>query len=580
MTDLASRPSPSPDADQDVAIGNMAVGDDVTISHGEVFTRPWVVELILDLAGYTSDRDLAKLRAIEPSCGTGAFLVPMVRRLSESCRRHGRSIEDADDAIHAVDLNAGHVESAREAVTTALVDEGWSPADAGEVSQRWVSRSDFILGSNVRGTADFVLGNPPYVRPEDVAPAQLRRYRLACTTMGGRADLFIAFFEMGLRALKLGGRLGFICADRWMHNQYGAKLRALIGEHFAVEHVIVMHDVDAFEQDVSAYPAVTIIGRQPQGACAVADTSEAFGPNDADRLLRWTRSAQTRAKRTDSFEIASLPNWFTGPEGWPSGRPERLVLIDELERRFPPIEDRDKRTRVRIGIATGADAIFVTTDADLVEPERLVPLSMVGDLSSDRLEWSRHFLVDPWELGDPDAQRDQRGGLVDLDRYPRLQAYFEANLAALSRRQRTVKNGSVWYSTIDRVDHSMTALPKLLFPDMRLTSRPVFDAGGLYPHHNLYYVISKDWPLEILGGLLLSEVADLFMRTYAVKMRGKTQRFQAQYLRRIRVPLLSSITNADRKALAEAFETRDVERATGAALGVYGVTRATFAAAR
>ncbi len=27
--------------------------------HGEVFTRPWVVGLILDLVGYTPDRDLA-----------------------------------------------------------------------------------------------------------------------------------------------------------------------------------------------------------------------------------------------------------------------------------------------------------------------------------------------------------------------------------------------------------------------------------------------------------------------------------------------------------------------------------------
>lgn len=32
---------------------------DESDEHGEVFTRRWVVELILDLAGYTSDRDLS-----------------------------------------------------------------------------------------------------------------------------------------------------------------------------------------------------------------------------------------------------------------------------------------------------------------------------------------------------------------------------------------------------------------------------------------------------------------------------------------------------------------------------------------
>jgi hypothetical protein len=43
------------------------------VAHGEVFTRRWVVDLILDLAGYDADRDLASLVAIEPACGAGAF---------------------------------------------------------------------------------------------------------------------------------------------------------------------------------------------------------------------------------------------------------------------------------------------------------------------------------------------------------------------------------------------------------------------------------------------------------------------------------------------------------------------------
>lgn len=34
---------------------------------GEVFTRRWVVETVLDLVGYTSDRNLAELRLIELS---------------------------------------------------------------------------------------------------------------------------------------------------------------------------------------------------------------------------------------------------------------------------------------------------------------------------------------------------------------------------------------------------------------------------------------------------------------------------------------------------------------------------------
>ena len=123
----------------------------------------------------------------------------------------------------------------------------------------------------------------------------------------------------------------------------------------------------------------------------------------------------------------------------------------------------------------------------------------------------------------------------------------------------------------------MTPLPKLLVPDIRLTARPVYESGGFYPHHNVYYVVSSVWPLDVLGGLLLSPFADLFIRTYAVKMRGSTPRNQAQYLRRICVPPLDRITEADRRALSEAFETGDVERAGGVACKLYDVDPLTLA---
>ena len=51
---------------------------------GVVYTKPWMVELVLDLAGYLPEKRLAELVALEPSAGDGAFLSAMVRRLVES----------------------------------------------------------------------------------------------------------------------------------------------------------------------------------------------------------------------------------------------------------------------------------------------------------------------------------------------------------------------------------------------------------------------------------------------------------------------------------------------------------------
>ena len=84
-------------------------------------------------------------------------------------------------------------------------------------------------------------------------------------------------------------------------------------------------------------------------------------------------------------------------------------------------------------------------------------------------------------------------------------------------------------------------------------------------------MVSSTWDLEVLGGLLLSDVANLFVGAYCVKMRGGTYRFQAQYLRRIRVPDPQSISRGDARSLARAFRDRDRERATGVAADVYGL---------
>jgi adenine-specific DNA-methyltransferase len=72
---------------------------------GVVYTKRWVVELLLDLAGYTADRNLVDAIAVEPSAGEGVFLAPMIERLADSCRRLGRPISDCRHSLIAYELD-------------------------------------------------------------------------------------------------------------------------------------------------------------------------------------------------------------------------------------------------------------------------------------------------------------------------------------------------------------------------------------------------------------------------------------------------------------------------------------------
>ena len=545
---------------QPLFVVNAPVDD--SAEHGEVFTRPWVVSFILDLVGYTSDRDLASLRLVEPACGSGSFLEVIALRVSESCRKHDRDLISALDCVTAFDLLPRNVEAARHRVESTLTKQGWEQPVAYRVAQAWVRQGDYLLDSALTPPADVVVGNPPYVRLEDVSDGRMALYRQACPTMIGRADLYIGFFETALRSLRPGGTLGFICADRWMRNQYGRELRNLVARDYAVDVTVSMHDVDAFENEVSAYPAVTVIRNGRQGPAVAAQTTRDFAADSARQLGNWIGNASGQATTGRGFSAARLPHWFPGDDMWPAGSPGRLRLLEELADRFVRLGDPASQVRVGIGVATGADRVFITRDESIVESARLLPLSMVRDTTSGTLRWSGSYLVNPW---------DENGTLVRLDDYPQLAAYLLKHRAALADRHVGRRQPTRWYRTIDKVDPHLTALPKLLFPDMKLTSQPVLDPGGHYPHHNLYFITSDAWDLRVLGGLLLSEVAEAFIDAYAVKMRGGTLRFQAQYLRRIRVPHIEAIAPDVRHALAAAFDRRDRGAATEAALEAYGI---------
>jgi hypothetical protein len=177
------------------------------------------------------------------------------------------------------------------------------------------------------------------------------------------------------------------------------------------------------------------------------------------------------------------------------------------------------------------------------------------------MSWSGHYLIDPWNYD----------GLVKLETYPKLRAYFEKHSADLRNRHTAIGRINGWYKTIDRVSHELTAKPKLYIADIKERLNPVLDHGETYPHHNLYFIESEDWNLETLGGLLISAVGQFFIESYGVRMRGGYLRFQAQYLRRIRVPDPSSVSPTHSASLIRAFRERNRQLATKIAIEIYGI---------
>jgi adenine-specific DNA-methyltransferase len=214
---------------------------------GVVYTKPWVVDLILDLAGYRPERDLASLRAVEPSAGEGAFLLPMIRRLLVSLCAHGRPITDARHAIYAYELDD---RSAALVVSTAeqeLRQHEIDSATALSIASGWVTVGYYLLASPEEGACDIVVGNPPYIRYDDLPEGGIRRLQVDLPD-DDRAG----------RHLHRIHRSGTSTAQRWksprLHlcrsvdaKRLGAELRQLVAAKSSLDVMIEMHKAPAFE---------------------------------------------------------------------------------------------------------------------------------------------------------------------------------------------------------------------------------------------------------------------------------------------------------------------------------------------
>ena len=513
-------------------------------ARGAVYTKREVVETILDVVGYTVDVPLWEKSILEPCCGLGDFLLPVIARLLLSFRQHGgdlsQAFPDLKNSLRAVEIGTVSHAAVSAVVNGFLNANGISAEDSERLTAAWIIHGDFLLAALPK-TFNFIVGNPPYLRQERIPETLLSEYRRRYATLYDRADIYVPFIERSLNLLGSGGQLSFICSDRWMKNRYGGPLRQMVSRGFHLKYLLSINDVPAFTEDVIAYPAIFVI----ENAVVNYPTKIAVPPKTLEELSHTAKvmknSLSPRSQYREAFGVVS------GDEPWLTGTNAQLTLIRRLEREFPCLEETG--CRVGIGVATGADRIYIGSYADLdVEEERKLPLVGTKDIVKGHVEWRGCGVVNPFE---------DDGSIASLERYPRFRSFVEAHAGALRSRNVAQRSGNGWYRTIDRIYRELLSTPKLLIPDIKGAANVVYEEGLYYPHHNLYYVVSEEWDLRALQAVLRSQLCGLFIGEYSTRMRGGFLRFQAQYLRRLRLPQWKSVKPALRARLRNAAESGD-----------------------
>lgn len=482
------------------------------VSHGDVFTSPRVVCFMLDLIGYTSDKDLSAYKVLEPSFGHGDFLIEIQNRLIQSANKFNfDASEIMSKNIYGCEIDRGKYDKCID--TLRLEMPNFTPSN--------LKTEDFLF-SLWNTQFDFIIGNPPYIRYENIPEKVRNLYKNKFYTFHYRSDLYILFYEHSLRNLSVNGRHCFICSNRWLKNEYGKKLRAYISSSFNLEYIIDVENINAFKESVLAYPSITLISNTEGGKnvklAKINDLSELDKP------------IQTKQKKLESFD-----NW------------DDLFLSDNIEN-LSYIEQQG--FKIGIGVATGADKIFISKELEnQVEEELLLPLVNAKDLTGNEFIWKGFYILNPYRLN---------GSIINLDKYPKAKQYLEQFKSILSKRH-IVKNGRTWYSLIDKIKPELVNLPKILLPDITGNKIIFIDKGLFYPAHNIYYITGRPLEeLEPLAAILMSRFVRSQIENISNKMNGGLPRWQSQNIKRIRIPIISDIPTKLKDKLVDAYQSHNI----------------------
>lgn len=481
---------------------------------GDVYTLPSVVSFMLDEVGYDADIDLSHVRVFEPSCGNGEFVIEIASRLYLSSKKHGFNFERAfAENIFASDIDNGKIDAC-----IRRIRERFS---LGEDAFKNFFAEDFLLSNHAK--VDVVVGNPPYIRYEEIPSDILPVYKSRFHNFYYRTDIYVLFYEKSLLMLNPGGRHCFICSNRWLKNVYGKKMRDMISKSFRMEEIINMESSYAFQEKVLAYPAITLISNNPP--------REDISYSEISSL----ENLEHREKR-----ILHLPC----DDDWTS------MFLDGKLSYLSTIQDQG--FHIGIGVATGNESVFVSKRLKgMIEDELLLPCIDAYNLRGDRMNWDGRYLLNPFDGGKR---------LIDLDFYPKAQKYLNDKYDVLSKRHKARKNPGRWYATIDNIDRGLLSMPKILLPDISGNKRIFVDEGNFYPLHNVYYISNGTVRnLKMLAAILMSSPIRKQLDSITNHMNGGYVRWQSQYLKKLRIPILADIAESDSAELLSSYEENDLE---------------------
>ena len=427
---------------------------------GQVFTPLHIVTCMLDYCGYVGDNVLRR-HIIDNSCGDGAFLCEAVERYCRCYLARKNSVEglraELEQYVHGIEID-------EKAWSNCLFNLDNVAAGFGVKGVRWdVINADTLTVTHFDGLMDYVVGNPPYVRVHNLAEnyTAVKAFYFA---NGGMTDLYLVFFEIGLRMLSPRGRLCYITPSSWLSSLAATNMRRYLSGHANLIGIIDLEHYQPFA--ATTYTLIALMDRQ--------------GSHSHVDYCVYDETAHDK-RHVDSI---ALKDMCIGDAFYIADSGSLASLNDILTSHSKPY------VKVKNGFAPLSDKVFISDE--LPFSEFTIPV-----IKASTGKWSRCFF--PYDKAGKPLPKEQIFGVKAVAQY--LEAHKRALL-----KGKTEAESPCWYlygrtQALKDVNVSKLAISTII-KDKQSIKLNIAGAGtGVYSG---LYVVS-DTPVDEIRQLIISD---------------------------------------------------------------------------
>lgn len=263
----------------------LAIPTGEIVINGAVYTPNYIKNFIVEHSLNKIEKPHQDILAADIACGCGAFLFTIANKLKAETEKTFYQI--FKDNIFGLDISKSSIRRTEILLSILALANGEDSKEfefnlhcANALSFDWLKEEKIKSNNGL----DLIVGNPPYVRAKNIDKASKILLSNWAVTKSGNPDLYIPFFEIGLKQLNENGVLGYITVNSFYRSVNARELRKYL-QRKKLDLSIIDFGHEKIFDGKSAYTCICLITKTPTASIAFKKENSKTLSNNGVKLF-------------------------------------------------------------------------------------------------------------------------------------------------------------------------------------------------------------------------------------------------------------------------------------------------------